>query len=244
MGMQDWSHPRTPDAYGGPPRSTIDENPLVRSFRMAHRNLSRRVEEAPPPLMLESAPMVEVPLGFAPPNPNPSCLLCGAPSPSVAGPSAAHPPTSDTPPIYIGNVPLQPPNPPEMKFAEAFNNSTRRTLRFIPPERQNSEVVVCPTIDMVHAGSRKWGNTAVGYFLGRKPPFHQVQNYSRSIWKSIRDVIATTNGFFFIMFEFVVAMDEVIDGGPWLFNGQPLVLQRWEPGMALRKHNHTQVLFG
>ncbi|KAL0444844.1 UNVERIFIED_CONTAM: hypothetical protein Slati_2207100 [Sesamum latifolium] len=129
----------------------------------------------------------------------------------------------------------------KMKFAEAFNNSTRRTLRFIPLERQNGEVVVHPTIDMVHAGSRKWGNTAVGYFLGRKPPFHQVQNYFRSIWKSVRDVIATTNGFFFIMFESSVAMDEVIDGGPWLFNGQPLVLQRWEPGMALRKHSHTQV---
>ncbi|KAL0290885.1 UNVERIFIED_CONTAM: hypothetical protein Sradi_7039600 [Sesamum radiatum] len=219
-----------------PPRSTIDENPLVRSFRMARRNLSRRVEEAPPPLMIEPAPWL---IAY------PSCLPCGAPSPSVAAPSAAHPPTSDTPPIYIGNVPLRPPKlvtPPKTKFAEVFNNSTRRTLWFIPPECQKGEVVVRPTIDMVHAGSRKLGNTAVGYFLGRKPPFHQVQNYFCSIWNSVRDVIATTNGFFFIMFETAASMDEVIDGGPWLFNGQPLVLQHWEPGMALCKHSHTQVL--
>ncbi|KAL0305175.1 UNVERIFIED_CONTAM: hypothetical protein Scaly_2993900 [Sesamum calycinum] len=36
-------------------------------------------------------------------------------------------------------------------------------------------------------------------------------------------------------------MEEVIEGGPWLFQGQPIVLQRWEPGMVLRKHKHTQV---
>ncbi|KAL0439804.1 UNVERIFIED_CONTAM: hypothetical protein Slati_2463400 [Sesamum latifolium] len=36
-------------------------------------------------------------------------------------------------------------------------------------------------------------------------------------------------------------MEEVIEGGPWLFQGQPIILQQWEPGMALRKHKHTQV---
>ncbi|KAL0439725.1 UNVERIFIED_CONTAM: hypothetical protein Slati_2455500 [Sesamum latifolium] len=39
----------------------------------------------------------------------------------------------------------------------------------------------------------------------------------------------------------VAAMEEVIEGGPWLFQGQPIILQQWEPGMALRKHKHTQV---
>ncbi|KAL0278082.1 UNVERIFIED_CONTAM: hypothetical protein Sradi_7297500 [Sesamum radiatum] len=36
-------------------------------------------------------------------------------------------------------------------------------------------------------------------------------------------------------------MEEVIEGGPWLFNGQAIVLQKWEPGMVLRKLQHTQV---
>ncbi|KAK4386164.1 hypothetical protein Sango_2487000 [Sesamum angolense] len=36
-------------------------------------------------------------------------------------------------------------------------------------------------------------------------------------------------------------MEEVIEGGPWLFQGQPIVLQKWQHGMALRKHYHTQV---
>ncbi|KAL0310235.1 UNVERIFIED_CONTAM: hypothetical protein Scaly_2948000 [Sesamum calycinum] len=35
-------------------------------------------------------------------------------------------------------------------------------------------------------------------------------------------------------------MEDVIEGGPWLFQGQPIVLQRWEPGMSLRKQKtHT-----
>ncbi|KAL0449135.1 UNVERIFIED_CONTAM: hypothetical protein Slati_1469900 [Sesamum latifolium] len=29
--------------------------------------------------------------------------------------------------------------------------------------------------------------------------------------------------------------------GPWLFQGQPIMLQRWEPGMALKKHKHREV---
>ncbi|KAL2230766.1 UNVERIFIED_CONTAM: hypothetical protein Sindi_1671000 [Sesamum indicum] len=36
-------------------------------------------------------------------------------------------------------------------------------------------------------------------------------------------------------------MEEVIEGGPWLFQGQPIVLQKWEPGMAMRKLKHTQI---
>ncbi|KAL0420743.1 UNVERIFIED_CONTAM: hypothetical protein Slati_3097200 [Sesamum latifolium] len=36
-------------------------------------------------------------------------------------------------------------------------------------------------------------------------------------------------------------MEEVIEAGPWLFQGQPIILQQWESGMALRRHKHTQV---
>ncbi|KAL0333107.1 UNVERIFIED_CONTAM: hypothetical protein Scaly_2212200 [Sesamum calycinum] len=36
-------------------------------------------------------------------------------------------------------------------------------------------------------------------------------------------------------------MEEVIEGGPWLFQGQPIVLQFWEQGMSLRRQQHTQI---
>ena len=36
-------------------------------------------------------------------------------------------------------------------------------------------------------------------------------------------------------------MEDIIEGGPWLFQGQPIVLQKWELGMVMRKLKHTQV---
>ncbi|KAL2224767.1 UNVERIFIED_CONTAM: hypothetical protein Sindi_3018400 [Sesamum indicum] len=93
---------------------------------------------------------------------------------------------------FVGNIPLQTTLDDcfgDDKIALAFNNSSRKTLSYVEPMRQNGEVVVRPSLDIV------------------------------------RDVID---------------MDEVIEGGPWLFQGQPIVLQKWEPGMAMRKLKHTQ----
>ncbi|KAL0408397.1 UNVERIFIED_CONTAM: hypothetical protein Sradi_1774100 [Sesamum radiatum] len=81
----------------------------------------------------------------------------------------------------------------------------------------------------------------MGYFLGKRPYFHHVNEYVRSVRPMVREVKATTNGFFYFEFKTVAAMEEVIEGGPWLFHGQAIVLQKWEPGMVLRKLQHTWV---
>ncbi|KAK4384119.1 hypothetical protein Sango_3090200 [Sesamum angolense] len=145
--------------------------------------------------------------------------------------------------IFIGNVPLHTHGSDFScdKFAASFNNSTRKTLSYVKPSIQNGEIVVRPSIDVVREGSRRWDNTAVGYFLGRKPYYHHLNEYVRSVWPAVKTVTATSNGFYFFQFKTEIAMEEVIEGGPWLFQGQPIVLQRWEPGMVLRKHKHTQV---
>ncbi|KAL0394851.1 UNVERIFIED_CONTAM: hypothetical protein Slati_4451300 [Sesamum latifolium] len=57
----------------------------------------------------------------------------------------------------------------------------------------------------------------------------------------VHEVTATSNGFFFFRFSTAAAMEEVIEGGSWLFQGQPIVLQKWESGMGLCKLQHTQV---
>ncbi|KAL0367297.1 UNVERIFIED_CONTAM: hypothetical protein Sradi_3619800 [Sesamum radiatum] len=82
---------------------------------------------------------------------------------------------------------------------------------------------------------------AVGYFLGKRPYFHHVNEFARSVWPMVREVKATANGFFFFEFKTMAAMEEVIEGGPWLFQGQAIILQKWTPGIALRKLQHTQV---
>ncbi|KAK4384263.1 hypothetical protein Sango_3078200, partial [Sesamum angolense] len=145
--------------------------------------------------------------------------------------------------IFIGNVPLQTPGSDFScdKFAASFNNSTKKMFSYVNPSTQNGEIVVRPSIDVVREGSRRWDSTAVGYFLGRKPYYHHLNEYVRSGWPAVKTAMAMANGFYFFQFKTEIAMEEVIEGGPWLFQGQPIVLQRWEPGMVLRKHKHTQV---
>ncbi|KAL0383140.1 UNVERIFIED_CONTAM: hypothetical protein Scaly_0601300 [Sesamum calycinum] len=95
---------------------------------------------------------------------------------------------------------------------------------------------------MIREGSNRWNTTAVGYFLGKRPYFHHLTDFVRSIWPVVRDVKAMLNGFFFFQFKTMAAMEEVLEGGPWFFLRQPIVLQKWELGMVLRKLKHTEVL--
>ncbi|KAL0294831.1 UNVERIFIED_CONTAM: hypothetical protein Sangu_3209700 [Sesamum angustifolium] len=141
--------------------------------------------------------------------------------------------------IYVGNVKLQ--AGPVDNIAGAFLQSSRKTLHFVPPTRQNGEVIIRPTKEVVDNGSKIWHTTAVGYFLGRRPYFPQLESFARANWKGLQHVSATSSGFFFFRFHTRFAMEDVIEGGPWLFLGQPIVLQCWEQGMSLRRQQHTHV---
>ncbi|KAL0284846.1 UNVERIFIED_CONTAM: hypothetical protein Sangu_2805800 [Sesamum angustifolium] len=141
--------------------------------------------------------------------------------------------------IYIGNVKLQAEYVDTI--AGAFLQSSRKTLHFVPPTRQNGEIIIRPTKEVVDNGSKKWRSTAVGYFLGKRPYFPQVESFVRSNWQGLQHVSVSSSGFFFFRFFSRMAMEDVIEGGPWLFQGQPIVLQPWEQGMSLRRQKHTQI---
>ncbi|KAK4384224.1 hypothetical protein Sango_3080900 [Sesamum angolense] len=125
-------------------------------------------------------------------------------------------PVTPVPEFFIGNIPVHPHTDfkiEEDKIAADFHKSSRKTLNFIPPSMQNgrSLFVLLSTLFV--------RDPNVGILL----------------------LLATSNGFFFFQFENVAAMEEVIEGGPWLYLGQLIVLQKWEPGMVLRKLKHTEV---
>ncbi|KAL0394594.1 UNVERIFIED_CONTAM: hypothetical protein Slati_4425600 [Sesamum latifolium] len=143
--------------------------------------------------------------------------------------------------IFIGNLPLTPSTNSVDQITVACHNSSRRTLSLIPPSLQNGEIVLRPSLDVIREGSRTWNCIAVDYFLGKHPYFHHLNDYFHSIWSAVKEVMATSIGFFFFQFKTLASMEEVIEGGPWLFQGQPIVLQKWEPSMVLRKLCHTQV---
>ncbi|KAL0292351.1 UNVERIFIED_CONTAM: hypothetical protein Sradi_6992300 [Sesamum radiatum] len=155
----------------------------------------------------------------------------GGPPPSTAG--------TPVPEVFVGNVRLQ--MPCSDSIAEAFLNSSRKTLRYIPPMTQRGEIIIKPTAEMVTQGARRWQSTAVGYFLGRRPYFPHLEAFARANWKGLQQVSATANGFYFFRFRNLAFMEEIIEEGPWLFQGQPVVLQQWEQGMSLRRQKHTKV---
>ncbi|KAK4384493.1 hypothetical protein Sango_3056000 [Sesamum angolense] len=159
--------------------------------------------------------------------------LVTAPTPKVHDEHSAHPD------IYIGKVKLQ--TGVVDNIAGAFLQSSRKTLHFVPPTKQNGEIIIRPTKEVVDNGSKKWQTTAVGYCLGRRPYFPQLEAFARANWKGLQQVSATSSGFFFFRFTTRFAMEDVIEGGPWLFQGQPIVLQFWEQGMSLRRQKHTQI---
>ncbi|KAL2252909.1 UNVERIFIED_CONTAM: hypothetical protein Sindi_0085600 [Sesamum indicum] len=70
---------------------------------------------------------------------------------------------------------------------------------------------------------------------------NHLKKYAHSVWPTLREVTATANGFFFFQFKTLIDMEDVIEGGPWLFQKQPIVLQKWEPSMAMRKLQHKHV---
>ncbi|KAL0282048.1 UNVERIFIED_CONTAM: hypothetical protein Sradi_7273800 [Sesamum radiatum] len=146
---------------------------------------------------------------------------------------------SPIPEVFVGNVKIT--MSPKDNITEAFLNSSRKTLRYIPPTTQRDEIIIKPTAAMVEQGATRWQSTAVGYFLGRRPYFPQLEAYTRANWRGLQQVSATANGFYFFRFKTVAYMEDVIEAGPWLFQGQPVVLQAWEQGMSLRRRKHTQV---
>ncbi|KAL0283847.1 UNVERIFIED_CONTAM: hypothetical protein Sradi_7214900 [Sesamum radiatum] len=166
-------------------------------------------------------------------NPASSPTLVAAPTPTV---HEEHP---EHPAIYVGTVKLQASTVDNI--AGAFLQSSRKTLHFVPPTKQNGEIIIRPTKEVVDNGSKKWQTTAVGYCLGRRPYFPQLEAFARANWKGLQQVSATSSGFFFFRFTTRFAMEDVIEGGPWLFQGQPIVLQFWEQGMSLRRQKHTQI---
>ncbi|KAL2237565.1 UNVERIFIED_CONTAM: hypothetical protein Sindi_0948200 [Sesamum indicum] len=231
------------------PSLQISENKAAAdlNLRVSMAPLEAR-DEATTPLMIENQqPLLQVS------SDHPPMMLPELPTADVVSVDAAPVhvtadvtslPTSSPTGIFVGNVPLQPclnfMNYHD-KIANIFHNSSRKILTYVPPMMQTGEIIVRPTLDMVRDGSRRWNATPVGYFLGKRPYFHHVKDYVKSIWPLLAEVTATTNGFFFFRFKTIVAMEEVIEGGPWLFQGQPIMLQKWEPGMVLRKLKHTQV---
>ncbi|KAL0455484.1 UNVERIFIED_CONTAM: hypothetical protein Slati_0887600 [Sesamum latifolium] len=120
------------------------------------------IEAAPNPNQQRAPPRVSGLGGLTPLQAGSSSAVQSVAEAPPDSPRAAMPEQRDAVPIgiFVGTVPLhgRPATyKPDARIADGFNNSSRKTLHFIPPEWQNGEVVVRPTLNMIKEGSKKMG---------------------------------------------------------------------------------------
>ncbi|KAL6564046.1 hypothetical protein OROHE_005286 [Orobanche hederae] len=158
-------------------------------------------------------------------------LLGGLESKDPLAPDSDH--------IYFGNFKVN--TNGANGFCKSYSKSTRISLKYIKPGIINGNVFVRPSWEVAQEGRKKWEHTAVGYFLGKKIPFMGVKNFAHSVWRGLLEVKATSIGFYFFKFDSEKYLVDTIEGGPWIYSGQPLFIERWREGMSLEKRNHKEV---
>ncbi|KAK4389565.1 class I heat shock protein [Sesamum angolense] len=92
---------------------------------------------------------------------------------------------------------------------------------------------------MVETDSYRWKAATVGYFLGKKSYFYHLNAFVRSTWPALVKITTTVNDFYYFKFESIATIEEAIEVGPWLFQRQPIILQKQDPRMELRKQSHN-----
>ncbi|KAL0416122.1 UNVERIFIED_CONTAM: hypothetical protein Slati_3444100 [Sesamum latifolium] len=117
-----------------------------------------------------------------------------------------------------------------------FAKSSLKVLGFVESEKYHGTIVVKPTKMMV-ADDRGGGFGWLLDTFGCRSYFSQLQEFTKSTWPTVKEVFASFK-YFFPTFKSKAAMEEVIKGRPWLFQAQPIFLQRWTLRVKLECQCH------
>ncbi|KAJ9543329.1 hypothetical protein OSB04_023036 [Centaurea solstitialis] len=130
-----------------------------------------------------------------------------------------------------------------MSFADLLKKSAnlvcgKGKLTFYPPvvTELGTRRAIIPD-ELIQKQASEWALTLAGYFIGKRPAFPFVQYHARRMWKKygLTDVILNDQGYFFFKFNSDQGLNFVFENGPWLFNGMPIFIQKWQPGLCFDK---------
>ncbi|KAK1267576.1 hypothetical protein QJS04_geneDACA016668 [Acorus gramineus] len=81
----------------------------------------------------------------------------------------------------------------------------------------------------------RWHLSLIGYVIGKKPYYKPFIDYLYCVWqpKGNLEVLMRGGGFFVVRFSNKEDLKAVIEGGPWLMGGRPIVLRKWSRGMKM-----------
>ncbi|GJY53315.1 retrotransposon protein, putative, ty1-copia subclass [Tanacetum coccineum] len=89
------------------------------------------------------------------------------------------------------------------------------------PGSNGIDVVVL--VESIRAISKRFANTAYGFFLGKRVAYLVVSNYVRNTWGSMD------------------GLDSMLKNGMWLICNNPLILKKWHPDENLLKEDVSTV---
>nr|GEW18660.1 hypothetical protein [Tanacetum cinerariifolium] len=106
------------------------------------------------------------------------------------------------------------------------------------PGGNGIDVVVL--VDSIRAISKRFSNTAYGFFLGKKVAYLVVANYVRNTWDKYRlvhSMFSSFTGLFSFQFSSIDGLDDMLENGPWFIRNNPLILKKWHPDENLLKED-------
>ncbi|KAJ9560832.1 hypothetical protein OSB04_005992 [Centaurea solstitialis] len=118
------------------------------------------------------------------------------------------------------------------------NTDSKIVLSFKPPVvLDDGRTAIRFSKRVVMEGAKANPLLLVAHFVGVKLPFFMVNNNLTRMWKQngLIDVASNYDGFYLLKFNSEEGMNFVIDNGPWMINGMPLFVRKWEPGVFLGK---------
>jgi hypothetical protein len=73
--------------------------------------------------------------------------------------------------------------------------------------------------------------------------YHVVNTIAFRVWKNkgLENVMTTTNGFMLFRFKIELEMQEVLEKGPWMFEGKTIILQQWHPYFLFDKNKISKL---
>ncbi|GKE41535.1 RNA-directed DNA polymerase, eukaryota, reverse transcriptase zinc-binding domain protein, partial [Tanacetum coccineum] len=105
------------------------------------------------------------------------------------------------------------------------------------------EEVVLFDEDLVLEGCEKWKLTVCGYFVGCKMHINVLKYNINRMWTrfGLKDIVVDADEMCFFKFKDEEGMKYVIDQSPWIVNGKPLIVQKWDPENVIEKKTPCKI---
>ncbi|GJW86809.1 RNA-directed DNA polymerase, eukaryota, reverse transcriptase zinc-binding domain protein, partial [Tanacetum coccineum] len=102
---------------------------------------------------------------------------------------------------------------------------------------EKGEEVVIFDEELVNEGSEKWKFTVCGYFVCSNMPGYKVKYNIRRMWGKygLRDIVVDNDEICYAKFKDEESMNLVLEQSPWMVNGRPFIVQKWDPQVTIVK---------